>query len=371
MGAGFSKPAGLPLGKELWTAVRGLLLNRYGSDSHVERDLRRYVKYLTACEGPDIDINSLNYESFLGFLDTEHFLGLRGSDTWSDEGNESQLMVRCAIAEVLHKRTPTNPPCLYRKFARYLNSSDCILTFNYDTLLESALEAEGIPYRLFPHRFSKIGAEGNVVDLSVREVVVLKLHGSIDWCDRSGYDKSVEYMKRSALRYDVKHPVFGKNAIVDSARLTDGPRDKDDPLAKIYRVLDLKNLLKLGFWDWSPLILAPSQTKLIYTPTLRDFWFGMQESGGFNLSLGVVGYSLPEADQYARQAMYYLFNNYLGFEPDLEIMGNRKAPIRILDSAPVGDSGIDIRGRYRFADWSRTDLNLNGFNEDTLEWLLA
>ena len=373
LGAGFSRPAGLPLGHELWAEVRGRLRGRYGSDSHVEHDLRRYAEYLSACEGMEVDIEAIDYERFLGFLDTEHFLGLKGSDTMSSDGNESQLMVRHAIAEILYERTPKNPPELYRKFAKGLDTSDWILTFNYDTLLESALDAEGVPYRLFPQRFSEISAGFNAIDDSVDEVVVLKLHGSIDWCDRSSYDDEIEYSKQSAPSYEVKHPVFGADRRVDSVKLTDGPMVKNDPLAKLYRIGNVGRLLGLGlgFWQWCPFMLAPSQTKLIYTPTLREFWFGMQEGGGLNLSLGVIGYSLPAADEYARQALYHLFRNYTGYEPDLELFGRKKTPIRILDSAPPGDSGTDIRSRYRFADWSRTDLRLDGFNETTLEWVLA
>ena len=183
-------------------------------------------------------LDSVDYEDFLGFLDTEHFLGLRGSDTWSDEGSESQLMVRRAIADILHQRTPSNPPNLYRKFARRLNSSDWVFTFNYDTLLESALEAEGVLYRLFPWRFSDVGAL-NTIDDSREEVVVLKLHGSVDWCDRSAYESSVEYSKHFSFSYEVKHPVFGKGRVVEPVPLTDGPRNGDDPLVKVYRIHDI------------------------------------------------------------------------------------------------------------------------------------
>ena len=371
LGAGFSKPAGLPLGHELWAEVRGQLRNRYGGDNGVEHDLRRYVEYMTACEGHKVDVESIDYERFLGFLDTEHFLGLEGSDTWSSDGNESQLMVRQAIAEILYERTPKEPPELYRNFAKRLNTSDWIVTFNYDTLLESALEAEAIPYRLFPQRYSEINAGYNTIDSSVDEVVVLKLHGSIDWCDRSSYDENVEYSKHFAHSYEVKHPVFGSDRLVDSAILTDGPREKSDPLVNLYRVGNIGRLLELSFWKWSPFILAPSQAKLVYIPTLREFWYGMQKSGGFNLSLGVIGYSLPTADEYARQALYHMFRNYTDHQPDLEFMGRRKSRIRILDSAPAGDSGTEIRSRYRFADWSKVDLCLDGFNEATFEWLLA
>ena len=370
LGAGFSRPAGLPLAKELLSEARDLLLEKYGTNNHVEGDLHRYVDYLSACEGTEFDVDSVDFERFLSFLDTEQLLGLKGSDTWSDEGNESQLMVRCAIAEILHQRTPPEPPSLYRKFARKLNASDWVFTFNYDTLLESALEAEGVPYRLFPYRFSETGGAGNTIDTSREEVVVLKLHGSIDWCDRSNYEGRVEYSKRFGSSYDVNHPVFGKNPIVESVKLVDGPRSENDPLSRIYRVRNLGSLVKLGFWQWCPLILSPSQTKIASTPTLRDFWFGMQQGGGHNLSIGVVGYSLPGIDEYARQALFHLFSNYTRIEPDLEWMGRRKTPIRIVDKAPLGDSGADIRNSYRFADWNRAQLTLEGFNETNVDWLL-
>ena len=157
LGSGFSQPAGLPLGRELFQQVRKAVADRYSSDNHVERDLKRYVEYLEDCEGTEVDIATIDYEKFLGFLDNEHYLGLKGKDTWSDQGNESQLMVRHAIVKVLHERTPTSPPVLYRRFVKSLNLTDYVITFNYDTLLESALEAEGIPYRLFPMRFSEVG----------------------------------------------------------------------------------------------------------------------------------------------------------------------------------------------------------------------
>ncbi|MCZ6622818.1 MAG: SIR2 family protein [Deltaproteobacteria bacterium] len=371
LGAGFSQPAGLPLGVELFQAVRRSIIVEHGRDNHVEWDLERYIRYLNDCEGCCQTADTIDYEQFLGFLDVEHYLGLKGKDTWSEEGNESQLMVRRAIAQVLFKRTPEQPPTLYREFVRRLKCSDIILTFNYDTLLESALEAEGVPYRLFLDRFSEIGWRSNTVDNSKDEVVVLKLHGSIDWFDRAVYDRHVAMAQECPNPYQVKHPVFGKDRIVGSTPLTDGPRAKNDPLAQLYRVRDLRPLLARGFWECCPLILAPSQNKLFYAQSLREFWRGLQRAGGFNLSLGVVGYSLPPYDAYARQVIYHVFSNYTDYEPDLEFNGRKKGRIRILDYRLDGDSGDEIRTRYRYADWRRTDLRLDGFCENTLEWLLA
>ena len=371
LGAGFSQPAGLPLGCELFQAVRRSIIAENGRDNHVERDLERYVKYLNDCEGCSQIADSVDYELFLAFLDVEHYLGLKGKDTWSDEGNEAQLMVRRAIAKVLLERTPEQPPALYRDFARGLTTSDIILTFNYDTLLESALEAEGVPYRLFPDRYLEIGWASNTIDSSKDEVVLLKLHGSIDWFDRAVYERRLADAHDCPMPYKVKHPVFAEDRIVTAIPLTDGPRRKDDPLAKLYRVRDVGPLLARGFWECCPLILTPSQTKLFYAQPLREFWWGLQRTGALTLSLGVVGYSLPPYDVYARQALYHVFSNYTGYEPDFELNGRKKRRVRVLDCRPDTDSGADIRTRYRFTDWSRTDLRLDGFCKSSLEWLLA
>lgn len=371
LGAGFSRSAGLPLGTDLFQEARRSITSHVGRDNKMEADLDRYIRYLNRCEGKNYTAESIDYELFLGFLDVEHFLGLKGKDTWSDEGNESQLMIRQAIAKVLYEHTPDAPPAIYREFAKRLDLCDMVLTFNYDTILESALEQEGVGYRLFPNRYSKIGWGMNTVDDSKDEVVVLKLHGSINWFDKAVYDRAVARGRTYPEPYEVKHPVFGNQRIVDSRPITDGPRDEGDPLASIYQVSNLERVLNWGFWECCPLILAPSQTKLFYSQPLRDFWWGIQRAGGLNLGLGVIGYSLPSYDAYARQALYHVFSNYTGYAPDLEMFGRKKGKIRIIDMRPPGDSGAEIRGRYRFADWGRTDLWLDGFNHKSLDWFFA
>jgi hypothetical protein len=59
LGAGFSQPAGLPLGGELFREVRRLLTAKHGSDNHVERDLERYAQYLIDCEGQSLTADSI------------------------------------------------------------------------------------------------------------------------------------------------------------------------------------------------------------------------------------------------------------------------------------------------------------------------
>ena len=370
LGAGFSKAANLPLGSELFVEVRRLITTKYGKDNVLERDLELFLEYLNKCEGKNETNDSIDYEEFLGFLDVEHFLGLKGKDTLSSEGNESQLLIRQAISEILYDRTPKEPPTLYKRFVHQLNPDDWIYTFNYDTLLESSLEAEGIPFRLFPFRFKEIGSTSNEVDNSRSEVILLKLHGSINWFDRTAYDERVLLGKQAPIPYIPEHHIFGPNSIVEPIPLTDGPRSKDDPLASIFQIKDIGPIIKPGFWECTPLILSPSKTKILYFQPLRDLWWGLQRTGGLNLSVGVIGYSLPKYDFYARQVIYSIYRNYIGYEPNIKIFGRNKTKFRILDYGPNKDAVAELLASYRFIDPDRTEMRLDGLNEDSANWFL-
>lgn len=233
-------------------------------------------------------------------------------------------------------------------------------------MLEQALEAEGVRYRLFPNRFSEIHYHYSTVDTSSEEVTLLKLHGSINWFDRTMYQELAD----ASPNYQPRNPVFGPDRVVTPEPLTDGPRPKNDPLNSVFRVRNIGPLIDRSFWECPPLILSPSHTKILYFQPLKEFWYGLQESGGVSLSLGVIGYSLPPYDDYARQALYHVFRNYTGHAPDLELFGHRKTKVRILDYRPDIKSETDLRNRYRFTDWNRTELRLDGFSEDSAKWLL-
>ena len=113
------------------------------------------LRYKEDCFGVRIKPDDVEFEDFMRFLDIEHFLGLRGSDTLSRAGNEATVIVKTLIGEIPAWLTPAPDkiPPLYLEFARGLQPDDYVLTFNYDVLLERALEAVDKPYRLFPSRY--------------------------------------------------------------------------------------------------------------------------------------------------------------------------------------------------------------------------
>jgi hypothetical protein len=180
LGAGFSKAAGLPLASDLWAEIRRRARSLPGRAKKFQQDLENYLEFRWRCDGVRLAEDQVDFEDFLRILDIEHCLALRGSDTWSDDGNEGTMVVKWLLGQVLAEGTPSPEriPDLYLDFARELQPEDHVLTFNYDVLLERALDAVGKPYRLFPHRFKEVWDDGaGIGELDCGEVVVLKLHG--------------------------------------------------------------------------------------------------------------------------------------------------------------------------------------------------
>lgn len=280
------------------------------------------------------------------------------------------MLVRHAIGEVLAERTPRSLPDMYWRFASGLTTTDAVLTFNYDTVLEQALDGAGIPYRLFPYRFERVLQSGGaIVDKSKDELVFLKLHGSIDWVDRASYDASLSRADPRSVAEISRHPVFGPDRVVDSEPLVDGPRHPGDGLSKVYRVSDPGRLYRKPAWSFAPLILSPSRSKLFYGRPLLGFWNGLSRSGGWNLGLNVIGYSLPAFDEYAVQALYTMSRNFFGSDPDLQWEGYSKRPMRLLQLAVRPEDIAQIKARYRFVDWARTECWHDGFSMEAVDWL--
>lgn len=209
------------------------------------------------------------------------------------------------------------------------------------------------------------------MDSSRSEIVILKLHGSIDWFDRSAFDERVLLGRNQPIPYLPEHHIFGQNRIVEPIPLTDGPRSETDKLASIFRISNIGPIIKSGYWDCTPFILSPSTTKLLYSQSLKDLWWGIQQSGGLSLSLGLIGYSLPSYDFYARQVLYHMYKNYTDYEPNLEHAGRRKTKFRILDMQSNKAQAAKFKKRYQFVDPDRTEIRFDGLNEESVDWLLS
>jgi hypothetical protein len=91
---------------------------------------------------------------------------------------------------------PKEVPELYKLFASKLNPLDWIITFNYDTLLEQALDLIGTPYRLFPRRYTEIvNNTMGIVESRGSEIEILRCMAQLTGLTEptmTSYQKSVQ-----------------------------------------------------------------------------------------------------------------------------------------------------------------------------------
>ena len=344
-----------------------------GAASQFRDDLDTYIEYKKECDGIELTPEQVNFEDFMAFLDVEHYLGLRGKDTWSSHGNEAQVVVKTLIGEILIERMPLKDriPEIYLQFAKILKPNDFILTFNYDVLLERALEAANVSYRLFPDRLKQHpGINRLVVDTSRDEVIVLKMHGSIDWFDRSSYSQLEEDRIANGFAPGGPDLIFQKPKEYGALPLIEGPHYPDDPLHQIYRIRDIERLYQRRIlFHATPSILNPSPAKILYSQMLRDFWWGLGYVGVLNFSMAIIGFSLPSQDEYARQVIYRLVKNYQTAYWEEGVWKHKKTPLVLVDFRKSSEEEQEFRHRYAFVDWDRAVTYFDGFDEEAIRLL--
>jgi len=377
LGAGFSRPAGLPLANELLERTLREL-EHFQAETHVHWALEEYLDYVQGTTGKSrLTLEQVKIEDFIGYLDNQHYFGMLGSDTWSSAGNRPQLLLRWGIGRVLHKSTPDPLPDLYVRFAEKLRPGDVVVTFNYDLVVERALEVVGTPYRRFPSRFEEVRgthAFGSP-QIDSTEVLVSKLHGSIDWVNRARFEEGLDYMRATSGAEGEAHwrehdPIFGDNPIVTTRLLVDGPRFEGDPLNKIAVVNDLDTYYETYemWWRYPPMILAPSQAKQFYGEPFRELWDGMAGSGLLWGAFSIVGYSLPDADPYTKQVLYEIGRSYAYGRENPEARLAPMSRIKVVDKRDHA-TAPDLYDGYRFLPSEHTDFLIDGFDEEALEVL--
>lgn len=347
LGAGFSKPAGLPLASELLPLTIEVARRHMsdGSFNHLEADVGRYEDYLADTDSS----RRFDLEEFCAWLDWEHTLRLQGSDTWSEAGNRSSLQLRWAIGRVLYEAMPTTLPEVYLEFARRLTTSDQVLTLNYDLLLERALDEVGLPYRRFPDRFSEVGEMSAVVDRTRDELVISKLHGSIDW---------------------VSLPLSA-GSVIGAQHLVAGPRHDNDPLLDIGVVgsgdLGTYYADSHNWWRNPPMIMNPSTAKPLARSSLVPLWHGLAQGSTLRGSLIVIGCSLPPGDPYVLQVIHSIATGVGSGLRAAQQLPWPQTRMKVVDRRSGRVPIAELRERYRFMPEVFTDFVLDGFAVDTLD----
>ena len=361
LGAGFSAPAGLPLGNGLLERVRQDVrgsFRRAGWDGTLEQEIEEWAS-LYPCQ-------SIDLERVLAYSHRKHYLRLLGSDEYFAHGSRSIVAARHAIQRILIRATPNATPLLYREFALRLCPHDVLLTFNYDTLLEQALDDIGKPYTLTPEWWLETDRGG----LEPKFVDLLKLHGSIDWYDRYYLDSAMRWHAEQAHDVPNRDPIFGPTPTVPSEPLSRGRTEVfgSHLLPRVFRVPNHKKHFPMEDKTGAhivPFILPPAYDKLLGYDPILDLWENLHRTQDAFSSIVMIGYSMPPYDSYAYETLGRLFVKYQQ-GGDTTYWEQPRVPIQLITLADSRQQALEC---FPFLDPAKTRTWSQGFSPDSLHWI--
>jgi hypothetical protein len=263
------------------------------------------------------------------------------------------MVVRNLIAWVLWqqmKKMSESQWSLYKYFADELQPQDVVISFNYDVILERAMDKISKPYRLAPIWGPSGEANRPIED---KAVTLLKLHGSMDWFDDYPFDE------------------FHEEINIPSSMFRFLTTNKNSRLSHVYAISDIDTYLTepRSWVSKAPLIVSPSHHKIAYLSLLRDLWWGLGQSVGSNLQMAIVGFSMPSHDEYLKQLIFHLVQSYYEFD-----FGNdkwTKDSLRLVDYRADEEKQRDFRKSYNFINWSKSEAWFDGFNRECVPFLFG
>ena len=363
LGAGFSKPAGLPLAAELLASARDEVRAHFQYHGNWAGPLEEEIEQWTKLYPHE----PLNLESVLAYSHRKHYLHLIGSEEYFDHSSRSIDQVRRTVQQLLTRATPREMPALYIEFARLLRPSDVVLTFNYDTLLEDALDCVGKPYSLTPEWWLENDAHAEPL---FRYVTVLKLHGSIDWYDRHYYDRAREYHRSRGHDVPDKDPLFSHDATIPTESLARGKVDSNwgqRLLPRVFRVPNHRRHFPFHtpWTDAVPFLLPPAHDKLLGQDPIIDLWENMHRTNDAYSTIVLIGYSMPQYDNYAYEALGSLLIDYQNGGNETA-WKHRRVPLQIITASPSADEALQ---GIPFLRPTRTRVWHTGLDAASLGWL--
>jgi len=369
LGAGFSKPAGYPLGDDLLSEVRGRVktqFQRHGWDGPLEQEIEEWSDLYPG--------NPLALEAVLAYSHRKHFLKVRGSDEYFEHGSRTIVAARQAIQEILIEYPKGEQPSLYGEFVKQLTPYDTILTFNYDTLLEDNFDLLEKPFSLTPEWWLSKEDENNGTSIKAKRYVdIIKLHGSIDWYDRYYHDDTRDFHEKYNYFLDVpdRDPVFGPTPSVPTESLARGKVEGElgnNLINRVFRVTNHREhfpTIKKSSSSVVPFLLPPAYDKILGHDPIRELWQNMHRTLDAYSVIVIIGYSMPSYDGYAYEALGHLINSYqLG--GDKTWFEQRRVPVQLITLAPPA---CDALANIPFLKSDKTRVWHEGFNSSCLDWL--
>lgn len=290
LGSGFSAPSGAPL-------TRNVLPRIFAGRSRDNRiqELYAWLEQTFFIKRPDW-VTAASFEEILSRLDLiRYYRPYPDLDYRELEYYEELLLA--SFTGLLTTGKNNAKQSLYRSFLDFLSPGDSIVSFNYDLVLEMAMQQQNIaPDYMLPGECAPAYCE--LQDKNAK-LPVLKLHGSINlyFCP---FCKRTYFFSHSFTM----HPLPGEQRPVCPACRTD-----DGSCRR------LKHL-----------IIAPTLFKSYSLPSVRQLWFLALDRLAKAAEIYFIGYSLPAEDILAFQLFDFAWQMAAG-KPRLTIVNGPRASL--------------------------------------------
>ena len=232
---------------------------------------RRISSHAKKCCNKDyLDYSSLDFYQLCTFLEYIDFREYGGGERFTNSGSKEKIALKYFLSKTIANETPEDDqiPDLYTEFVKQLKNTDVIITFNWDILLERAIQAIGKTY-------SYIGNGNRETDINI-----YKLHGSINW----RLDK--HFLGKQCLNW--KPLGFKTNMIKNEVYYSD---------ELLYKNAWEKFSL---FTEVEPFIILPGFGKGFDVRFLSPLWYKPEYAFAFATEVYIIGCSLAADDFFIR-----------------------------------------------------------------------
>ena len=245
-----------------------------------------------------------------------------GNDGAMKEAGE-KLALKFFLAKAIALNTPPGSelPEHYLSFARSLTPNDIIVTFNWDLLLESAIECVGGEY---------------CYNYEVGKIHIVKLHGSINWVNNTP----------QKMRQD--RPDFGYRPL----GFTGGMMDNEVFCSNELHRAENWHLAMSLVDEVQPMIILPGYGKAFDVRSLSILWYRLEALAIRKGGVSIIGLNVSHDDFIVESLFRYLLRSTFSDE----------TLIRVVNPEPVVGSRFQ-----RLAGTNKIEFHCELFSTDSIE----
>ena len=262
LGSGFSAGANIPLTEELVDMALNLMEQEI---PYIGEQVRSSYDIAVA-DTVESDSTSI-ISKLCTLLEYNELREHGGGERNFEGGSQEKLALKFYLAKALSLRTPSpnEVPDLYVKFVQQLRKEDVVLSFNWDCLLEAALEKAGLAYSYEGYQ------DGHIF--------IDKMHGSTHWRLRQFKDLNKYSWQRIGFdTFEDIPPLFASN-------------DLRNPRVWHYQEL---------FGEIEPFLVLPGFGKAYDVRFIAPLWYKPEMAFSLRKNIFIIGLSLAPDDFFIR-----------------------------------------------------------------------